>query len=137
MLYLQQEKERLIKDFLRLAVYTEASRKELTKDLIFQNVFKREHTRAFLAVLHYVQLRLKDLLGMELVQTTIREKGKGQASTKLKDAYILRSIPELLGDEQCEWTDEEERWMPLLVLILSLILGSNRSMTFGMTLQAH
>jgi hypothetical protein len=116
---------------MRLAIYTEASRKELTKDLIFQNVFKREHTRAFLAVLHYVNIRLKDLFGMELVQATTREKAN-QSSSKLKDAYIVRSIPELLDNEQFEWTDQEESWMPLLVTILSLILGSGRSMPFGM-----
>jgi hypothetical protein len=120
----------LIKDFTRLAIYTESNRKELSKDLILQHVFKKEHSRAFLAVFHYGQKRLRNLFGMELVQATIRDRSK-QTATKLKDSYILRSISQMLNDEKCGWTDSEENWMPLLCIILSLILGSGRSISFG------
>ena len=93
-------------------------------------MFKKEHTRAFLAVFHYSQIRLRDLFGMELVQSTTREKGK-QAVSKLKHSYVLRSVPEMLEGRGVEWKDDEEIWMPLLVTILSLILAQGRSLSFG------
>ncbi|KAJ3351904.1 hypothetical protein HDU91_006077 [Kappamyces sp. JEL0680] len=72
---------------------------------------------------------------MEMVQTCTRTKkmaGGVGSHAKLKQSFILRSV--LQPDERVQyslWSEDEERWMPLLTIILSLILGSGRSIQHG------
>ncbi|KAJ3273985.1 Melanoma-associated antigen F1 [Terramyces sp. JEL0728] len=121
------EQDRLVKNLVRLAVYTENKRIPLTRDEITKKVLL-DKSKAFLVVFQRAQARLKDIFGMELVQIVSREKKK-QAQTKFSKSYVLRSV--LRSKERAEfieWNKGETEKMNLLVIILCLIYGHGKSM---------
>ncbi|KAJ3321370.1 hypothetical protein HDV06_004355 [Boothiomyces sp. JEL0866] len=121
------EQDRLVKNLVRLAIYTENKRIPLTRDEITKKVL-HDKSKAFLVVFQRAQARLKDIFGVELVQIASREKKK-QGQTKISKSYILRSI--LKNKERAEfieWDKEETEKMNLLFIILCLLYGHGKSM---------
>ncbi|KAF9203288.1 Melanoma-associated antigen D2, partial [Haplosporangium sp. Z 27] len=95
--------ERLVKDVVRLAIFTSHSEQALKRDDI-KNVLN-DHSKLYDAVFLQAQTRLRDIFGMELVELTTKGR-TGQAAEK--------------GDV-VDWEAELED-MGLLMVILSLIL---------------
>ena len=129
----------MIKDFIRLALYRESNRLEVTREDFMKLVLK-DHPKAFQAVFYMASLRMKNMFGMELVQTTSREKKKsstelnsaaGSGVPKLKNSFIVRYLASECDPDLVRWKEEEEKWMPLLLTILSVILGNGKSIPYG------
>lgn len=57
----------------------------------------KDHVKAFMAVKHHAQIRLRNLFGVEMVQLLSKErkakKGNAIIQAKLKSAYILKYLP--------------------------------------------
>ncbi|KAG0314241.1 Melanoma-associated antigen D2, partial [Dissophora globulifera] len=112
--------ERLVKDVVRLAVFTSHSDQALKRDDIRTVV--ANHTRLFDQVFEKAQERLRDVFGMELAE--LMTKGRsGQSVEKGSKSYVLRNIlpVELLDNNAVDWDSEVED-MGLLMVILSLIM---------------
>jgi hypothetical protein len=58
----QQDQEKLVNNWIRLALFTEESRVHLTREDLSKLVMK-DFPRAFLAVFRHAQMRLRDLFG--------------------------------------------------------------------------
>ncbi|KAF9570394.1 Melanoma-associated antigen D2 [Mortierella alpina] len=106
--------ERLIKDVVRLAVFTSHSDAALKRDDI-RNVLN-DHTRLFDRVFEKAQERLRDVFGMELTELTT----KGRSGTK---SYYLRNIlpQELIASPVVDW-ESDSADMGLLMVTLALIM---------------
>ncbi|KAF9195907.1 hypothetical protein BGZ50_002936 [Haplosporangium sp. Z 11] len=111
--------ERLVKDVVRLAVFTAHSESALKRDDI-RDVLN-DHTRLYDRVFENAQERLRDIFGMEMVELTSRGRS-GNTAEKGTKSYMLRNIlPEdLLPASIVDWEEELED-MGLLMVILSLI----------------
>jgi MAGE family len=83
----EQEQAKLVKNMIRLALFTEESRREMSREEIGKLVLK-DNAKAFLAVFVAAQKQLKDTFGVEMVQVTTRDRKK--TGGKLKNSYILR-----------------------------------------------
>ncbi|KAF9437368.1 hypothetical protein BGZ76_001036 [Entomortierella beljakovae] len=112
--------ERLVKDVVRLAVFTSHSEHPLKRDDI-KNVLN-DHPKLFDTVFLKAQERLRDIFGMELVELKTKSRS-GQSSDKGAKSYMLRNILplELLSGAVIDWEGELED-MGLLMVILSLIM---------------
>ncbi|KAI1315052.1 hypothetical protein EDD11_001345 [Mortierella claussenii] len=116
----QEDLERLVKDVVRLAIFTSHSDQALKRDDI-KGVLD-DHAKLFDVVFQKAQERLRDVFGMELVELITRGR-KGQTNEKGAKAYILKNIlpAELLASDVMDWTQDLED-AGLLMVILSLIL---------------
>lgn len=79
--------KRLVKDYIRLCLYSELSRQEVTREEIGKKVL-HGHVKAFSAVQFKAEASLRSDFGMELVQTSSRSNKTN--AIKLKRAWILR-----------------------------------------------
>ncbi|KAF9359630.1 Melanoma-associated antigen D2 [Mortierella sp. AD094] len=115
-----EDLERLVKDVVRLAIFTSHSEQALKREDI-KNVLN-DHSKLYDAVFQKAQERLRDIFGMELVELTTKGRS-GQTSEKGAKSYMLRNIlpVELLSGDVVDWEAELED-MGLLMVILSLIL---------------
>ncbi|KAG0004836.1 Melanoma-associated antigen F1 [Entomortierella chlamydospora] len=111
--------ERLVKDVVRLAIFTSHSEQALKREDI-KNVLS-DHSKLYDPVFQKAQERLRDIFGMELVELTTKGRS-GQATEKGAKSYMLRNIlpMELLSGGVVNWEAELED-MGLLMVILSLI----------------
>ncbi|KAG0213823.1 Melanoma-associated antigen F1 [Mortierella sp. GBA30] len=112
--------ERLIKDVVRLAVFTSHSDSSLKREDI-RNVLN-DHSRLFDRVFEKAQERLRDVFGMEMVELTTKGRS-GQSNEKGTKAYFLRNVlpQELLASHVVDWEPEFED-MGLLMITLALIM---------------
>ncbi|KAI8594488.1 MAGE family-domain-containing protein, partial [Dissophora ornata] len=115
-----EDLERLVKDVVRLAIFTSHSDQPLKRDDI--KIILNDYPRMYDQVLQKAQERLRDVFGMEMVELTTRNRS-GQSSDKGNKSYILRNIlpMELLASSVVDWELELED-MGLLMVILSLIM---------------
>jgi hypothetical protein len=111
--------QKMIKDLCRLALFMEQKRTPTTKEDVNKYVLK-EHLKAFPFVFNQAQKKLA-ILGMELVQLTTKRH-------VLANAYILRST---LTPSQRSQTLGDIDSLNLLLIVLSLILGHDRSIPSG------
>ncbi|KAF9285587.1 Histone-Lysine N-Methyltransferase ash1l, partial [Mortierella alpina] len=112
--------ERLIKDVVRLAIFTSHSDAALKRDDI-RGVLN-DHSRLFDRVFEKAQERLRDVFGMELTELTT--KGRlGQAGEKGTKSYYLRNIlpQELIASPVVDW-ESDSADMGLLMVTLALIM---------------
>ncbi|KAJ3043055.1 hypothetical protein HDV00_005963 [Rhizophlyctis rosea] len=135
----EEEINKAVKDFVRLALATEHQRQPLRREEISKKVLK-EHSRAFDAIFVKAQARLRDVFGLELVLMPSKEKPRGGASQSARratedrtpttsKAYILRSVlPPNTRESVNSWGDEQPL-MVLICIILSLIFVHGRSIT--------
>ncbi|KAF9942595.1 hypothetical protein BGZ67_000819 [Mortierella alpina] len=112
--------ERLIKDVVRLAIFTSHSDAALKRDDI-RGVLN-DHTRLFDRVFEKAQERLRDVFGMELAELTTKGRS-GQAGEKGTKSYYLRNIlpQELIASPVVDW-ESESADMGLLMVTLALIM---------------
>ncbi|KAF9111065.1 hypothetical protein BGX27_005464 [Mortierella sp. AM989] len=126
--------ERLVKDVVRLAIFTSHSEQPLRRDDI-KNVLS-DHSRLYDTVFKKAQERLRDIFGMEMVE--LKTKGRnGQASEKGAKSYMLRNIlpVELLSGAVVDW-EADLADMGLLMVILSLIMV-REGVIFESALMSH
>ncbi|CAO3564123.1 unnamed protein product [Mortierella alpina] len=112
--------ERLIKDVVRLAIFTSHSDAALKRDDI--RAVLNDHTRLFDKVFEKAQERLRDVFGMELAELTTKGRS-GQAGEKGTKSYYLRNIlpQELIASPVVDW-ESESADMGLLMVTLALIM---------------
>ncbi|KAG0224833.1 hypothetical protein BGX31_007828, partial [Mortierella sp. GBA43] len=116
-----EDLERLVKDVVRLAIFTAHSDHALKRDDIREVL--SEHSRQFDSVFQKAQERLRDVFGMELVELT--SKGRtGQTAEKGTKSYVLRNtLPQaLVSGGLIDYGEEELEDMGLLMVVLSLIM---------------
>ncbi|KAF9360267.1 hypothetical protein BGX34_007868 [Mortierella sp. NVP85] len=112
--------ERLVKDVVRLAIFTAHSDHALRRDDIREVL--NDHSRQFDNVFEKAQERLRDVFGMELVELTTKGR-TGQGAEKGAKSYMLRNIlpMELIASGAADVEAELED-MGLLMVVLSLIM---------------
>ncbi|KAF9584433.1 hypothetical protein BGW38_006466 [Lunasporangiospora selenospora] len=116
----REDFERLVKNVVRLAIFTSHSDSALKRDDI--RAALDNHAKLFDKVFQEAQNRLRDIFGMELVELT--SKGRlGHGGEKGTKSYILvNKLPlELVQSSAVDWEPEAER-TGLLMVILSLIM---------------
>ncbi|GJJ69963.1 hypothetical protein EMPS_02312 [Entomortierella parvispora] len=115
-----EDMERLIKDVVRLAIFTAHSESALKREDIKEVL--GNHGRALDHVFNKAQERLRDVFGMELVELTSKGRG-GQSAEKGTKSYMLKNIlpTQLLQGSAIDWESEVED-MGLLMVILSFIM---------------
>ncbi|KAG0047968.1 Melanoma-associated antigen F1 [Gryganskiella cystojenkinii] len=115
-----EDMERLIKDVVRLAIFTAHSETSLKREDI-KNVMGN-HGRALDHVFNKAQERLRDVFGMEMAELTTRGRD-GRSEEKGTKTYMLRNVLpiNLLETTIIDWEPELED-MGLLMVILSLIM---------------
>ncbi|ORZ05519.1 MAGE family-domain-containing protein [Lobosporangium transversale] len=112
--------ERLVKDVVRLAIFTSHSEQALKREDI-KNVLN-DHTRLFDVVIQKAQERLRDVFGMEMVELSTKGRTKN-ANEKGTKTYMLKNIlpVDLITADVIDWGQELED-IGLLMVILSLIM---------------
>ncbi|KAF9985814.1 hypothetical protein BGZ65_009745 [Modicella reniformis] len=112
--------ERLVKDVVRLAIFTSHSEHALKRDDIRDIL--NDHPRQFDNVFQKAQERLRDVFGMELVELTTKGRS-GQSAEKGTKSFMLRNILPMgliaSGTVDCEAELDD---MGLLMVVLSLIM---------------
>jgi len=118
-----EEMERKVQEMIRYILFSDRKKVGLKRVELVKNVLK-EHSKAFQPVLVEVQLRIRDVFGYELVETTtVDGKGRGYILVNSIDKEFEDEISTLLD------TDEESKHMGLLTIVLSLIFMNERPIT--------
>lgn len=113
--------EALVKDLVRLALFTESKRTFISKDEMMKAL--KTHRQAYPVIFQKAQKVLQNVFGMELVQLVTHSKSKDSVLKK-SNHFVLRCV----AGSQVSWSETETENMNFLTLILALIYGHGKSM---------
>ncbi|KAI9594706.1 MAGE family-domain-containing protein [Syncephalis fuscata] len=136
----EEELERKVKDFVRLALCSERRRVPLKRGDISEKVLM-EHSRAFQLIYERAQIQLREVFGMELIELPTKEKSHkiGVSASRRavvnrektsSNTFILRSIlpKELRRENLIDWR-EDTAFYGFTLTVLSLIYVNERRLT--------
>lgn len=136
----------MVKNFVRLALASELTRTPIKREDVAKKVFVNDHKRCFKLIFDRTQARLKDTLGMKLVELPAKDRTKNmtmtqqrkaahiQASTNTNHAasksnrsYILQNLlpPKYKQISQRQHMESERNYNAVLMIIMIIVVMSD------------
>lgn len=101
----------MVKNFIRLALASEHTRTPIRREDVSKKVFVNDHKRCFALVFERTQARLKDTLGMQLLELPARDRLRGMTMTQQRKAAHSQASHAATGSTQSAGYKSNKSWV--------------------------